>query len=138
LIFERETGKLSFLNLPTMIILCSLMADREVDKEYLSKLESRLTQLKDPELNQPKTKQIIKDISGRKDLQLFNLITGADLKFEDNFVDKPLQASWLQKKVAPQTVAVSSIEIAPLVKNEQLELQKQKEEEEEENNAESK
>ena len=99
------------------------MAEREIDKEYLSKLEQRLGQLKDPEKNQPKPEQIIKDLAGRKDLQLFNLITGADLKFEDNFVDKPIQASWLQKKVAPQTVAVSSVEIVPLVKHEQLEAQ---------------
>uniref|UniRef100_A0AC34G486 Uncharacterized protein n=1 Tax=Panagrolaimus sp. ES5 TaxID=591445 RepID=A0AC34G486_9BILA len=119
------------------------MADsREVDKEYLSKLEYRLNQLKDPELNQPKPEQIIKDISGRKDLQLFNLITGADLKFEDNFVDdKPIQASWLKKKAFPSTVAVSAVEIIPLVKHEQLELEQLKLEEVEkgvEENGESK
>lgn len=107
------------------------MADtREVDKEYLSKLEQLLNQLKDPQINQPKPQQIIKDISGRKDLQLFNLITGADLKFDDNFVDdKTIQASWLQKKAFPQTVAVTATEIVPLIKHEQLELQQQKEEE---------
>ena len=103
------------------------MADREVDQEYLSKLEFRLNQLKNPQINQPKPEQIIQDLAGRKDLQLFNLITGADLKFDDNFIDKPIQASWLQKKVAPQTVAIAATEVLPLVKHEQIELQASKE-----------
>uniref|UniRef100_A0A7E4V3S7 WD_REPEATS_REGION domain-containing protein n=1 Tax=Panagrellus redivivus TaxID=6233 RepID=A0A7E4V3S7_PANRE len=97
------------------------MADRELDAEYLAKLEQRLNQLKDPKLNEPKSEQIIKDIAGRKDLQLFNLLTSKDLAFEDNFVDQPIQASWLQKKVAPASVAVNKIEVVPLVKYDHLE-----------------
>jgi len=107
----------------------SMAEEREIDKEYLAKLESRLQQIKDQKSRNPNSKEIIDSLAGRKELQLSNLITGKDdLKFEDNFIDKPVQSTWIQKKVLPQTVAVSSGEVLPLVKHDHLETKKDGEE----------
>ncbi|KAE9550042.1 hypothetical protein FO519_006743 [Halicephalobus sp. NKZ332] len=103
--------------------------EREIDKEYLTKLESRLQHIKDQKSRNINSKEIIDNLAGRKELQFSNLITGKDdLKFEDNFVDKPIQSTWIQKKVLPQTVAISSGEILPLVKHDHLETKKDGEE----------
>ncbi|KAH7730785.1 Protein W02H5.2 [Aphelenchoides avenae] len=100
------------------------MAERtegDVDQNYLKYLEDRLNTLKDPNY-QTKNKTILSDLAKTRDQQLYNLITGRDFRFEDDFVDVPLTASWLQRKVAPQSVAVNKQELVELVKNDALEV----------------
>ncbi|KAI1706794.1 hypothetical protein DdX_12786 [Ditylenchus destructor] len=50
-----------------------------------------------------------------------NLISGKDQTFEDDFLaDNHIQANWVQRKVAPETVAVNKQELANLVKHDHL------------------
>jgi hypothetical protein len=108
--------------------------EADIDKDYLESLETKLKQLKDPNYRpQAQAKTLIKELAKTRDQQLFELITGRDQRFEDNFVDAPIAASWLQRKVAPQTVAVNKQELLKLVRSDLLQditdsLQKEAEE----------
>uniref|UniRef100_A0A1I8AQQ0 Neuroblastoma-amplified sequence n=1 Tax=Steinernema glaseri TaxID=37863 RepID=A0A1I8AQQ0_9BILA len=98
------------------------MAEREIDQEYLAKLEKRLKQLRDPN-KEFKSKDVFKEITESREDRLFNLLTAAEPGsggFDDNFLDVPIKASYLQRKIAPQTVAVNKQEKLELVKNDQL------------------
>ncbi|KHN78736.1 hypothetical protein Tcan_04517 [Toxocara canis] len=90
------------------------MEKTEIDVEYVRRLEERLHQLRNPN-HQPKPKEILSDLKDWRERRLYELITGRDQCFEDNFVDIPISASYLQRKVAPQTVAINKQELVKLV-----------------------
>lgn len=55
--------------------------------------------------------------------QLFHILTKQpEQGFEDNFADYPISAWFLQRKLAPQTVALTAEELAVLVEADHLEL----------------
>lgn len=55
---------------------------------------------------------------------MFNLLTkSSDQCFEDNFTGQPLTTTYLQRKLAPQKVAVHSGELIALLDADQLQLQ---------------
>ncbi|TMS34217.1 hypothetical protein L596_001851 [Steinernema carpocapsae] len=99
------------------------MAQREIDYEYLAKLESKLKKLTNPD-REFKSKDVCKEITQGREDRIFNLLTAAEPNsgsFEDNFVDVPIQASYIQRKIAPQTVAINKQELLKLVRNDLLE-----------------
>ncbi|GMR58911.1 hypothetical protein PMAYCL1PPCAC_29106, partial [Pristionchus mayeri] len=94
--------------------------EREVDKEYLALLERKLHSVKNPSGKKATGKQFISDIASVKDHQLFNLLTADSPQsnnFDDHFVDQP---SLIQRKIAPQTCAVTASEKLKLVKNDHV------------------
>ncbi|KAK0394928.1 hypothetical protein QR680_001015 [Steinernema hermaphroditum] len=99
------------------------MAEREIDQEYLARLERKLKLLKNPN-KEFQSKDVFKEITQSREDRLFNLLTATSTVssgFDDNFVDAPIKAPYLQRKIAPQTVAISKEEKLKLVKNDQLE-----------------
>ncbi|KAI1694795.1 coiled-coil domain containing 32 domain-containing protein [Ditylenchus destructor] len=92
--------------------------EKDIDRAYLKQLEDRLASLKEPN---DRAKDLLSDLAQTKEQQIANLITGKDQTFEDDFLaDNHIQANWVQRKVAPETVAVNKQELANLVKHDQL------------------
>ncbi|KAI6229112.1 Angl-1 [Aphelenchoides fujianensis] len=101
--------------------------EADVDRSYLKSLEDRLKQLKDP--NAPKNAKsstFLSDLNSAKNQHLFQLLT-SDLAASDRskpaeeVPEQPLEANWLQRKVAPQTCAINAEERHKLVKHDNLE-----------------
>lgn len=51
---------------------------------------------------------------------MIELVSSQVNKFEDDFTDICVQANWIQRKVAPETVAISTIERVKLTKSDHL------------------
>lgn len=82
-------------------------------------LEDRLKALKNPERVKNKPSQFISDLAQARDHHLFGLLT----KGEDNRSDlegKPVEKSWIQKKVAPASCEINTIEKKKLLKYDQF------------------
>uniref|UniRef100_A0A915D6R8 Uncharacterized protein n=1 Tax=Ditylenchus dipsaci TaxID=166011 RepID=A0A915D6R8_9BILA len=87
--------------------------EQEVDLDYLKSLEQKLKSLKQPN----NSRALLDDLAKVKEQQLADLITGKDCAFQDDFFtvsDTPLQPNWIQRKVAPETVALTKEELAKL------------------------
>lgn len=54
--------------------------------------------------------------------QLFRLLTGSDHCFEDEFINQPIVASYIRRKLAPETVATHRGELIALLEGDQLAL----------------
>lgn len=88
-------------------------------------LESRLQRLKDPNSKQnAKTSKFLSDLESAKDHQLFQLLTAKTSGFDDDFAldQQPIEANWVQRKLAPQTCAVNAEEKKLLISNDELEV----------------
>ncbi|CAD5218690.1 unnamed protein product [Bursaphelenchus okinawaensis] len=97
-----------------------MRTDEDIDKLYLKSLEDRLKSLKDPTASKAKPKTFLSDLAQARDQNLFGLLT-SDTKPEEQ-EGKAVEKSWIQRKVAPQTCEVNTLEKKKLVKYEQLQF----------------
>lgn len=98
------------------------MDKTEVDEEYIKLLENKLKNLRKASA-QLSAKEVLTSLKTHREDKLFHLLTKSDHHFEDNFVDQPLTVTYLQRKLAPQTVAVNQSELTALLQSDQLQLQ---------------
>lgn len=103
------------------------MAKTEVDEEYIRILENKLKNLRKNSA-QLSSAEVLADLKSFREDKLFNLLTkSSDQCFEDNFTGQPLTATYLQRKLAPQKIAVHSGELIALLDADQLQLQNSEE-----------
>uniref|UniRef100_A0A915PV15 Uncharacterized protein n=1 Tax=Setaria digitata TaxID=48799 RepID=A0A915PV15_9BILA len=118
----------------------------EVDEDYIRTLECKLKKIR-KNGTQLNSKDILNDLETHREdrvsifgpldlgvwnsgsseechdnILLFHLITKSDHCFEDNFIDQPLEVSYLRRKLAPQTVAVDLSELSALLEADHLQL----------------
>ncbi|KAL3986099.1 Coiled-coil domain containing 32 family protein [Acanthocheilonema viteae] len=98
------------------------MTKTEVDENYIKTLETKLRKLRRNE-TQLNSKDILDNLKNYREDKLFRLLTTSDRCFEDNFIDQPLVASYLRRKLAPQTVAIYRGELTALLEADQVALQ---------------
>uniref|UniRef100_A0A915B2M5 Uncharacterized protein n=1 Tax=Parascaris univalens TaxID=6257 RepID=A0A915B2M5_PARUN len=96
------------------------MAKTEVDVEYIRRLEEKLRRLRTPN-HQPSPSEMLLSLKDYRERKLHELITGKDEYFEDNFVDVPISASYLRRKIAPETAAINKQELVELTNADMLE-----------------
>uniref|UniRef100_A0A0M3HUC8 Phage protein n=1 Tax=Ascaris lumbricoides TaxID=6252 RepID=A0A0M3HUC8_ASCLU len=88
--------------------------------EYFSFAEEKLRHLRTPN-HQPNPSEMLLSLKDYRERKLYELITGKDECFEDNFVDIPISASYLRRKIAPETVAINRQELVKLTSADMLE-----------------
>ncbi|CAD5225992.1 unnamed protein product [Bursaphelenchus xylophilus] len=96
-----------------------MRTEEEIDKLYLKSLEDRLKSLNDPNISKAKPKAFLSDLAQARDHNLFGLLTSDSVSVvEGRAVEKP----WIQRKIAPQTCEINTLEKKKLLKNDQLEF----------------
>ncbi|KAI3415606.1 hypothetical protein GPALN_005205 [Globodera pallida] len=104
--------------------------ENDVDRVYLNKLEKRLGSLKIEEFGgKVNSNKILEELACIREQQLFELISGRPKV--DCLAPVPSNNfCWLQRKIAPESLALSKVELLGLVNCDHLEIITRQQEEE--------
>uniref|UniRef100_A0A914UV59 Uncharacterized protein n=1 Tax=Plectus sambesii TaxID=2011161 RepID=A0A914UV59_9BILA len=93
----------------------------DVDDDYVQKLESKLSSVKrSGGGREPNAKQIIQDVADLRKFQIASLLDSNSTTQIEPVESEVLSYNYLERKIAPQKVALTKEELALLVDNDSL------------------